>query len=49
LTPYARISAQLAVHDLDLDLDLIEEYPTPLEKVEAEESNRRFGEGEKGG
>jgi DNA-binding transcriptional MerR regulator len=66
LTPYARISAQLAVHDLDL----IEEYPTPLEKVEAavmltvlyepvllslrrlaeaEESNRRFGEGEKGG
>ncbi|MDX6349812.1 MAG: hypothetical protein QOF84_4602 [Streptomyces sp.] len=47
MTPYARISAQLAVHDLDLDL--IEEYPTPLEKVEAEESNRRFGEGEKGG
>ena len=31
LTPYARISAQLAVHDLDL----IEEYATPLEKVEA--------------
>ncbi|MFE2430800.1 MerR family transcriptional regulator [Streptomyces sp. NPDC059373] len=31
LTPYAHISARLAVHDLDL----LEEYATPLEKVEA--------------
>lgn len=62
LAPYARIAAQLAVQDLDL----IEDYDTPLEQVEAvvtltvlyepvllslrrlaeaEESNRRFGDG----